>query len=562
MRQLSISIFAAFLCLALSAQETPRLPLDLPVSFSGTYGELRHNHFHGGYDFRVGGKIGDPIHAIADGYVSRVSVSSTGYGNGLYITYNDSITVVHGHMSSFASPIAERVKKEQYDRQSFNIDITFNKNEFPVKRGEIIGKVGNTGSSGGPHLHFEFRASDGTFDYIRNGFYKLSKDNVPPVISKVAFYALVDSTVVPKSYKITQFTQRQNRNDVLLLPENSYVAIDATDRQAGTPGKLAISLYELLLDGKSVFRFELGDIAYEEDSFIQSLIEFRESYRRGNDMVKSYVEPLNILSSRHITAENCGVITLNDNEVHEVLVKVSDISDNHSEWAFNVRRGDIDMEKQICECDSIVQMCWFEPNIIETESFKYSVPASALYNSIDFIYRKICDANPADGRYSATWQLGDPSIPMNKAGILRFKSSNVPDDIKDKVFIASISPDGKIGYAGGSRDGEWLKATVKFGNYCVAVDTTSPQIRFVSYRGGASTNYRGELALYVLDDGSGVSSYRVEIDGNWILSQMKGNRITVNLSEEKIGKGSHMLQIIAEDRVGNSTKVKKNIVFK
>ena len=136
-------------------------PLDLPMSFAASYGELRHDHFHGGLDFRTGGKTGDPIHSIKDGYVSRISVSTTGYGNGIYITHPDGTMSVYGHLLSFRSDIAERVLQEQYDRRSFSVNILVGPDEFPVKQGDIIGKVGNTGSSVAPHLHMEVRRDDG-----------------------------------------------------------------------------------------------------------------------------------------------------------------------------------------------------------------------------------------------------------------------------------------------------------------------------------------------------------------------------------------------------------------
>ena len=171
MKRLAVLVCALMVSAGALAQEQAIRPLDVPMSFSGTYGELRHDHFHSGVDWRVGGKVGDPIHAIKSGYIARVSVSPWGYGNGLYIKHPDGTTSVYGHLLRFTDAIDRRVEEEQYARESFSVNLLFEPDEFPVRQGDIVGRVGNTGSSAGPHLHMEIRdtESDLSLNYISRG---------------------------------------------------------------------------------------------------------------------------------------------------------------------------------------------------------------------------------------------------------------------------------------------------------------------------------------------------------------------------------------------------------
>ena len=163
MKSIRTIISLLFICcsLVLRAQVADfGLPFDFPVLFSGNFAELRSNHFHGGVDFKTQGVINKPIHAPADGYISRVTVSGGGYGNALYVTHYNGYTTVYGHLESFTDDIARVVRDEQYAGESFVVDLSFNQNDYPVRRGDVIAMSGNTGYSFGPHLHFEVRTNE------------------------------------------------------------------------------------------------------------------------------------------------------------------------------------------------------------------------------------------------------------------------------------------------------------------------------------------------------------------------------------------------------------------
>ena len=190
---------AFFLCLLvfdLSSQDLNAVDYQFPINpgqqnyLAGTVGEIRSSHFHTGIDVKTGGRTGLPIYAVADGHIARIKVSSSGYGYALYMKHPNGTFSVYAHLEAFDPKIADWVLKEQYRKESFEVDLFPEANQFAFKQGNIIGYSGNTGSSSGPHLHFEIRDSNHQpIDVLSLGFDEI-RDNIPPVVKKVAFITL------------------------------------------------------------------------------------------------------------------------------------------------------------------------------------------------------------------------------------------------------------------------------------------------------------------------------------------------------------------------------------
>lgn len=532
-----------------------RYPLNVTMSLSGNYGELRSNHFHGGIDFRVGGVVGATIFATERGYVSRISVSPTGYGNALYITHPNGYVSVYGHMLCFNDKIQKYVREKQYECESFIQNIEFTPDIFPIVKGEEIGKAGNTGSSGGPHLHFEIRdTSNLSLNVFKRGFLSIP-DKTPPVINSVVFYGCSKDTGIVQSYYIGKQTA-----GVIKLPEFSYIAIDAVDKQEGTAAKLAVNEYRVYLDTSLIYSLEIGEIPFERDRYINSVMEYDQRSSAGKYMIKSYVEPGNMFRDR-IKHKNDGLIILKDTLPHKVTVEVLDYLKNKTVKSYIVKRDDIlfaGISTDTLKCNF---MAWYLPGFYNRDGLDIHIPQASLYNSI---YFKADTAQCRVTKFSPLWNIHQPKVPLHFPMDISVKCT-VPDSLASKVILAQVTNSGKLYSAGGNYDSVAgvVKAKLSsFGNYTVAVDIVPPKIT-PSIANNAIV--KGDKITFIIkDELSGIKKYRVEIDGHWVLTEFdsKTNRLTLPLQYAKIKKGGkHNLVITITDNANNVSVVKRNFTW-
>ena len=530
-----------------------RYPLDVPMSLSGNYGELRSNHFHAGIDFRIGGVVGAPVYAAADGYVSRISVSPTGYGNALYITHSNGYVSVYGHLHRFEDKIREYVRAEQYASGSFVVDLGPDSTRFPVKAGQLIAFGGNTGSSGGPHLHFEVRKDGSTLNIVTNRLFAMD-DGRKPVINRVAFMGYDIEGGVARVFRINR---PRLRSAVIPLPRLSYVAVDAVDRMEGTNAKLAIGEYSVYLDGECVYRFRVGDIPMNESRYLNSLIEYPLKGRTGRTMVKSYVEPGNGLAYK-IDCINGGLIVLDDDSLHTLTVEVKDYANNAERIDYKVKRasGLLRVNDSLSQKGTFA--AWYLPFFYKKEGMVFSMPAGSLYRSI---YFDAAEDSDASGNFcSKVWSISGYETALHVPARLSIRYDG-PDSFRAKALLVSVSHSGRIYGAGGAIDscGYVTSRVSSFGSYAVALDTVPPSVRV--YIANGETLRRDIVSFSIRDRLSGLDRYEVEIDGRWVLAEFdaKRSRLSVNLADAKIGRGKkHRLVIRVSDNKGNETVVKRD----
>ncbi len=285
-----------------------------PNYLAGTMGELRNTHFHGGIDIRTNNRIGLPVLATQDGYIYRANVSAFSYGSVLFLTHPDGKTSVYGHLDKYKGKISAFVKKEQYRRKSFEIDLYFKPGDFPVSKGDTIAFSGNTGSSSGPHLHFEIREGNYVLNPLKFGFTEI-QDNIPPSPQKIALRTLDINSRINDRFGRFEFSLIKKSASEFVLPApilahgNIGVELLATDRMDDSPARCGINYIEMLVDSQQVFSQFIERVDLEETRSILALMDYKTLETRGKRFNKLYVVDGNRLE--FYKTENDGVISVN-----------------------------------------------------------------------------------------------------------------------------------------------------------------------------------------------------------------------------------------------------------
>ena len=308
---------------------------------SGNFCELRSSHLHAGIDIKVGGVVGAAVHATATGYVSRIKVSAGGYGNALYIQHPNGTTSVYAHLHKYNDNIQRYVKEAQYKKKSFTIELFPGKNELSVKRGEVIGKAGNSGSSGGPHLHFEIRdANQKPIDPLQFQFKEIV-DNVAPYVRKISLTTLGKDSRINGQFGRFEFSVKaQGNRYVVQEPIDVYgtvgVEIAAYDKSTGVRNIYGVKRTELRLDGESQYLCDTDKFSFAQAKNIHVHTNYEERYRQNRTFYKLYVDEGNVLPF-YTTNDQHGWLTVRDAEAHPVSIALTDINGNESVATFTLQ---------------------------------------------------------------------------------------------------------------------------------------------------------------------------------------------------------------------------------
>jgi len=543
-------------------------PVNRDFKLSGTFGELRTNHFHAGLDIKSeNGMSGDPIYATHEGFVSRIRVEEFGYGNALYIEHPNGFTSVYAHLDKFSPEIAAYVKQEQYNAETFKIDLTPDKEKFPVAPHQQIGNMGNTGYSFGPHLHFEIRHTKDQTPVNPLHFGFNVADKRAPVIQQLIVYEYNESGRVTNS-KVIQPTYQSTGQYTFEAPvelSSSKVSfgVRAYDMQDGATNQNGIYSIQCKVDDDPSFAFALDEIPFEQARYLNAHIDYRQKINENRFFHRCHPLEGNKLPI-YYTGVDKGMIYLNAEQPRNVSMSVADFNGNVSTVTFEVVRDmsllpkmpSIPLHQTLAEPEQV--------SIVSKPGIQVVWPKGSFYEKTPLNIEVI----PSDGLgcFSPHFAITPTDAPVHNYYEINIEGLAVPAALRDKAFIARCEPSGNIANCGATWIGNNLSTGVRvISTYTIMVDTIAPKISTLHF-GPKMTGWK-RMAFKISDNFSAKDRgrdliYDAWVDGQWILMSLDGKSST--LTHEFDGQllpGEHQLVIKVTDDRGNESVLEKSFTL-
>jgi len=531
-------------------------PIDPPFTLAGTFGELRPDHFHTGIDFSTKEREGLPVYAAADGYVSRIKVAADGFGKAIYITHPNHYVTVYAHLKKYAKEIEKYVRKNQYEKESFEIELFPQANEIVVKKGEVIAYSGNTGNSGGPHLHFEIRDEKTEEPMNPMLFGYIIPDNVKPEINAVRIYPVAGQGRVNNSSEAKSFNVVEAKDGTLSVKDEINASgmigfeFKVIDHQNGSDDNLGIYSLELKIDGKQVFGYKYDRLNFSDQRYANAHLDYAASY----DGLGVYERGFKLTGDKlkiYDAATGDGHYNFSKEGTHKIEVTVKDFNGNTQRLQFTVHC--LQFTNNIKPQTLIPRDKDFTINEPDVEIV---IPSNALYEDYAFVHKKLSSRKEY---YSEIFEIGDPHVPLHLSMSVGIKPTSFPESLLKRAVIVSFDKNGKEQYEGGTWEkGFFTTKTKHFGTFAVTVDTVAPVIALHS-----SPKKKNEtLTIKITDNLSGIKTYRATIDDKWNLMEYdrKKNLLIGDLTVLTRRK-THQLKLTVSDAVGNATTFNKSFFY-
>ncbi len=531
MMKIKLAITALLMTLSggfAAAQQTAQRyasPVNFPtITLAGNVGEIRSDHFHTGIDIKAQQGVGSPVLAAADGYVWRIYVSPTGYGKALYVMHPNGEVTLYGHLDGFNSKIAAWVRSQQYARQSFFVDLYPSSGQFPVTRGQQIARLGNSGSSGGPHLHFEVReaGTGNPVNLLAHGMFTVA-DHQAPVVSRIFLYEVDTVQGVPYHRLVQSTAVTRGLTPVMKMSPGSrgYLAYELVDLRDGLPNTMGIYSLEQRIDSAVNFAFAIDKISFANSAYVTTMTAYAAHKASRVDVLRSYISPNNTLGFYRSVVRRGIIDAPAPGTVQRAEVTATDDCGNKTTVRFSIT-SDASLTRSAPELPaSVLPVDWARDFTFGNALVKVDIPARTLYESL-----LLAEPTAADEGWItvAPALYGENDIPLVKSFTLLLREcGDIPPALRPKALVirATGTEGGKTTFAnaGGSYDaatGGVRTSSSSFGRFKVAIDTIAPVItpKLVS---GAAVPSGSVLGFTVTDDLSGIASYRLEINGQWEL---------------------------------------------
>jgi murein DD-endopeptidase MepM/ murein hydrolase activator NlpD len=528
-----------------------RYPLDLPPSTAGSFGELRPNHFHSGLDFKTNNRTGYPVHAVFDGYVSRLRIQFGGFGHAIYITHPNGYTTVYGHIERFSPEMEKLIRAMQYQQQSFEVDFKLQPQQLPVCKDEIIAWSGNEGASEGPHLHFEIRDTE-TEETINAQLFGLTiPDKVPPTIYAMGIYHLDGnpfSEKTPRQFLAVTGSAGHyhlTKPGVINLSGAIGFGLTTNDMTSVSPNHNGIYSVELKLDGQTVYTFAVERFAFDQTHAINAYIDYPEFLKTRRWMQKCFILPGSKISL-YPQSINRGIINFNDDALHEVEYVVKDVAGNTSTLSIKVKAGrPMPNLPVIKQAGDLFQ--YDKRNEFNSNNLKVIIDPGNLYDDLNFTYSTL---PKKPGAFSLTHSIHNRFTPIHDHYDIWIKPDSTIGAFADKGVIVNTNG---VCEGGIYQDGYVKAQAHTFGEYYVKIDTVAPVIVPLNIRNGADMRQMKAIRFRIGDNLSGIKSYAGKIDGKWVLMEWGyKTKILSYTFNNDIAAGKHIFELTVTDNKNNS----------
>ncbi len=529
----------------------------LPNTLTGNFGEPRRLHFHTGLDFRTNQEEGHAVFAAADGFVSRINVSSGGYGNALYITHPNGYVTVYGHLQKFNQPVMKRLRKEQYTKESFAVDFYPKPGEIIVRKGDTIALSGNTGGSGGPHLHFEIRDSlERVYNPMLFG-YSL-KDNIKPVIGYLKFYPLDDLRYKCDGYRIRTYNQEgvySVANGIVKLNStlvgfsvNTYDIMNMTEAHVGVYGMK-------VFDGSlPIFEFKNDQLTFPERRYVLSHIDYPIFEKESRKIFhKCFVEPGNFCPM-YSNVTNAGAVDLSDAKPHQIKIEVRDYAGNVSTIKFKLQYDKTSVVFKEKELKYTTRFDYDHNNEFSNSDVALNIHKGCLFDHVYFNYSSFPSADTTV--FSKVHHIGDFDTQLFDWFSLSIKTENLNHALADKAVVVYKDKANSVFSRGGKFENGFITTRAReFGTYFVRLDTTVPKIKLLNIISGRNMRVYKKILVKISDNLSGVSDFDTYIDGKWVVTDYDSKSATLTHTlDQNLATGEHIFKVVVEDERKNKNE--------
>ena len=531
-------------------------PLNIELILNGNFGESRPSHFHSGIDFKTQFKEGLNVFSSAEGYVSRISIKHGGFGKALYVNHPNGYTTVYGHLKKFNKKIEDYIKRIQYDKKTYQIEHYLKKDVLKIEKNEKIANSGNTGSSFGPHLHYEIRLTKNQKALNPQLFGFEIKDTRKPTINSVFLYNLdsLNNISDPIKLKITKINDSVYQTEKVFANGSVGFGISGFDRQDLANNKNGIYKYSTYYNNKKIIDFNFESFYFEESIKIKTLIDYKYYIKNKARIIKLFKDKGNDLS---IYLNNkSGYINIENNpSVYKIIV--SDLNGNKSIVKVPIKHSDFNKDLNSHDENGLA-------NTLLTSN-KY------INNKLDYNFKfENAEIKIAKNTFLKDIQLNieslKDSIKIINPEIAVFKNIKINFYNKDNRkgnYLALKNKDGNESFASANLNSKnyFYHKTKSLGTYFLKNDTIPPSIKLKNFKNNDWISNKNYIRLNIIDKETGIKNYKVKINSKWTLFEYeyKRNELFYEFDSYFLNQTKNLIEVFIEDLAGNKTQ--KNFTF-